>query len=833
MKKIIFLAGFFILIGICANAAALEACDIKFTPEGNGRYIYENNNEAIRRMDLSDTSNPKPAYLMNNNNLKKDKYAVFISNLNHTESEDGTELGFDIEVDMQIVAKSDLNFKVTSAGFEIVDKREYYDNGNLVKYEDSWSCLTAWSTYLKIPIYQKDGKKYEPQKFNPVEITLKKGEVYWLSSVLPDYREVPYLKAVHILADFEILSGSADVNVAALKHNGALKDRSHHSPNATFGIYYRDKQYKGIAETLPRMNTSLSFEINDTVKSGALLPVKVYNQYNPQGKILEKWMTNINPQADIWSKNICTESDMISIKYYDESKLKYYGKFVPKDKQSPYWMFDTYHSDTELYDGSAKSADYYSPNYELDVKKDNLDAACNLGNYGVSLYYTITINNKGANNRYVNYKLNTSSGNIIILRDETGKIANNYALCKGNRNDKKEEVLASVSLPAKKKTTFILQVLLPTNAAGGMENSLEIADIGEKIEIPDIYREKIEQRYIYTGKNYLKWESGKLFATNDLETWTQKTVSNIAKELFDGNWNEFDIIETEGGYMVKSSAYDGSPGAYREIWKQRNWVYFFNEQFYLMSRKRFEQFPTDMGYANGIYYVKAGECYSSSDMVTWNKTGFSAVPVSNGGKFCAVVKDNALYISADGKKFYKTTYSPAFIGAVNGAFYYSSRNNFYVSADAVYWKEYDIGENANTVVKAGSYLLVNDRTKIEIPSKPEEIWVKLNDEVLAFDTPPILNNSRTLVPMRLLFEKMGCKVEWNEETKTAMVTSADKIIEFILGSDTAYINGEPFALDTPAVQQDSRTLVPLRFLSEQLGYNVSWNENLKLADIKK
>ena len=48
-----------------SDAADTNAPDLKFTPDGGGYYIYCNNNEFIRRRDLSDTSNPNPEYLMN------------------------------------------------------------------------------------------------------------------------------------------------------------------------------------------------------------------------------------------------------------------------------------------------------------------------------------------------------------------------------------------------------------------------------------------------------------------------------------------------------------------------------------------------------------------------------------------------------------------------------------------------------------------------------------------------------------------------------------------------------------------------------------------------
>ena len=65
-----------------SDAADTNAPDLKFTPDGGGYYIYCNNNEFIRRRDLSDTSNPNPEYLMNNLNMTNGKYTLYFSHIN-------------------------------------------------------------------------------------------------------------------------------------------------------------------------------------------------------------------------------------------------------------------------------------------------------------------------------------------------------------------------------------------------------------------------------------------------------------------------------------------------------------------------------------------------------------------------------------------------------------------------------------------------------------------------------------------------------------------------------------------------------------------------------
>ena len=83
--------------------------------------------------------------------------------------------------------------------------------------------------------------------------------------------------------------------------------------------------------------------------------------------------------------------------------------------------------------------------------------------------------------------------------------------------------------------------------------------------------------------------------------------------------------------------------------------------------------------------------------------------------------------------------------------------------------------------------------------------------------------------MRFIFEKLGMTVEWDDLTQTA---SAKKIngknnsfeIKFTIGSDTAFVNGTVQTMDVGPKILGDRTLIPLRFLSENLGYIVDWEE---------
>ncbi|HAN09839.1 MAG TPA: hypothetical protein DCP90_04415 [Clostridiales bacterium] len=107
---------------------------------------------------------------------------------------------------------------------------------------------------------------------------------------------------------------------------------------------------------------------------------------------------------------------------------------------------------------------------------------------------------------------------------------------------------------------------------------------------------------------------------------------------------------------------------------------------------------------------------------------------------------------------------------------------------------------------------------------------------LKFDLPPVIKEGRTLIPIRALSEAYGFDVKWDAETKKITITKGDKVIELFVDSKEAFVNGEKVELDVPAKlykvnKEGSRTVVPLRFIIEQMGLNVKWDQETETIDI--
>ncbi|MGC9125425.1 MAG: extracellular solute-binding protein [Caldisericaceae bacterium] len=108
----------------------------------------------------------------------------------------------------------------------------------------------------------------------------------------------------------------------------------------------------------------------------------------------------------------------------------------------------------------------------------------------------------------------------------------------------------------------------------------------------------------------------------------------------------------------------------------------------------------------------------------------------------------------------------------------------------------------------------------------------VNFKEVALDQPPVIDNGRTLVPVRFIVEALDALSDWDSRTQTVTLIFDDKEISFKVGSDIAYVNGSKFNLDVPAkILPTGRTVVPVRFVSDAIGAKVSWDSNKKMVTV--
>lgn len=105
----------------------------------------------------------------------------------------------------------------------------------------------------------------------------------------------------------------------------------------------------------------------------------------------------------------------------------------------------------------------------------------------------------------------------------------------------------------------------------------------------------------------------------------------------------------------------------------------------------------------------------------------------------------------------------------------------------------------------------------------DAISVTIDGKIKTFDVMPVMENDRVLVPMRGIFETLGADVSWNDKTMTVTAVKDDTIVELQIDNKTAKVNDKEIELDVPAKLVSKRTMVPVKFVADALGYNANWN----------
>jgi hypothetical protein len=129
------------------------------------------------------------------------------------------------------------------------------------------------------------------------------------------------------------------------------------------------------------------------------------------------------------------------------------------------------------------------------------------------------------------------------------------------------------------------------------------------------------------------------------------------------------------------------------------------------------------------------------------------------------------------------------------------------------------------------------RVRIELPVGSKTALV--GDVKVALDAPAFIDakSGRTLVPIRMISEAFGAQVTWDQAQQKVWLkldaTAEHPVVLVVLhiGDRTAQVNGKKTTLETAPLIRESRTFVPLRFVAEAFGADVTWNATTRTAII--
>lgn len=109
--------------------------------------------------------------------------------------------------------------------------------------------------------------------------------------------------------------------------------------------------------------------------------------------------------------------------------------------------------------------------------------------------------------------------------------------------------------------------------------------------------------------------------------------------------------------------------------------------------------------------------------------------------------------------------------------------------------------------------------------------IVFNGSELKLDTPAVVEQGTTLVPLRNVFEAFGAKTHWDAKTRSISATMGETTIWLQVNNKTAKVGSKEIRLDVPAKIKNGYTLVPLRFISEAFGVEPMWNAKTRTITI--
>lgn len=124
----------------------------------------------------------------------------------------------------------------------------------------------------------------------------------------------------------------------------------------------------------------------------------------------------------------------------------------------------------------------------------------------------------------------------------------------------------------------------------------------------------------------------------------------------------------------------------------------------------------------------------------------------------------------------------------------------------------------------------------------KDVNIVIDGEELNLDVAPQIIDGRVMVPIRGVLENLGALVKWDDETQTVSARKSSKTVSLEIGSndvtldkgetnDDGSAKTETIQTDVAAQLVSDRTLVPLRVISEAMGYSVDWNDETYTVSI--
>ncbi len=303
----------------------------------------------------------------------------------------------------------------------------------------------------------------------------------------------------------------------------------------------------------------------------------------------------------------------------------------------------------------------------------------------------------------------------------------------------------------------------------------------------------------------------------------------LARVKKDDKWGYID----KKGDEVIPFIYTDSNGTYQETYDFSNGVTLVAsdvDKYQLIDKNGNSVFTFDMNlgraisFNNGIVEVLGQRSNGTWDIFYIDKTGNEVISP----------EDDMQEFDTDGIILTKEGEKCGAVDSENNIIIPCIYSNIEFVSDGVIYAAKDNYYNEIIYFDTSGNVICGDDAWFVQKVVTTELSVEINGSELTFsDQPPIIENGRTLVPVAKICEAMSAKVEWIEETRQVRATLGDIELIFTIDNPVMTINGVEKVLDQPPIIRNGRTLLPARAFAEELGATVDWDEETRTVIMTK
>ncbi len=157
-----------------------------------------------------------------------------------------------------------------------------------------------------------------------------------------------------------------------------------------------------------------------------------------------------------------------------------------------------------------------------------------------------------------------------------------------------------------------------------------------------------------------------------------------------------------------------------------------------------------------------------------------------------------------------------------------------------FWNIYFGSSAANkttTTPQPQTSVKIKLQSKLVIGSKEMTKTVDGVEQKVMMDIAPYIDSNRTMLPIRFVAEALGFKVEWDDATRTVILTDKDNVVRIPVDTNKIIVNGNEYESDVKPVLRNNRTMLPIGNIARALGLkdgkDIIWDGSTKEVVIKR